>query len=52
MGYLRQFVKNYRLEKSTTIRRQHEKHPKNLKILNYFDSETKNLINLEELVKE
>lgn len=52
MGYLRAYVKNYRPEKQPSNRRQHDKHPKNLKILNYYDIETHGLTNIEEMIKE
>jgi hypothetical protein len=50
MGFLRQYVKNYRPEKQPSNRRQHEKHPRNLKILNYYDINTHGLTNLAELL--
>lgn len=42
MGVLRTYVKNYRPEKESK-KRQNEKHPKNLRIINQFDVETKQL---------
>ena len=46
MGVLRTYVKNYRPEKQQSRRRQNDKHPKNLKILNYYDLATHNLKNV------
>ncbi len=37
MGVLRTYVKNYRPEKEQTIRRQNDKHPKNLRIISEYD---------------
>jgi hypothetical protein len=51
MGVLRAYVKNYRPEKQHSRRRQNDKHPKNLKILNYYDVSTHQLKNVEELLK-
>ena len=45
-------MKNYRPEKSNSKKRQHEKHPKTLKILNYFDVESRQLKEIDELLKE
>ena len=52
MGVLRTYVKNYRPEKQQSKRRHNDKHPKNLKILHYYDLASHKLKNVEELMKE
>lgn len=52
MGFLRAYVKNYRPEKQQSRRRQNDKHPKNLKIINYYDLNTHKLKNVDQLLKE
>ena len=47
MGVLRTYVKNYRPGKQQSRRRQNDKHPKNLKILNYYDLASHKLKNVE-----
>ena len=52
MGVLRTYVKNYRPGKQQARRRQNDKHPKNLKILNYYDLGSHQLKNVEQLLQE
>jgi hypothetical protein len=52
MGVLRTYVKNYRPSKEQTIRRQNDKHPKNLRIINEFDLSTRSLKPLPDFEEE
>lgn len=52
MGVLRTYVKNYRPEKQPKKRKENDKHPKNLKILNYYDLASHRLKNVEQLLQE
>lgn len=52
MGVLRTYVKNYRPSKEQTVRRQNDKHPKNLKIIKEYDLSTHSLPTRESTLEE
>lgn len=52
MGALRTYVKNYRPTKEQTIRRQNDKHPKNLRIIKEYDMATHTLLPSEVMSDE
>lgn len=51
MGFLRNFVKKNKLETNEKRNRKNRIHPKELKILNYYDPETRRFINIDNLIK-
>ena len=52
MGTLRTYVKNYRPSKEQTVRRQNDKHPKNLRIIKEYDLATHSIPLREAMVEE
>jgi hypothetical protein len=46
MGVLRTYVKQNQPQKDEKWNRKNRKHPKDLKILNYFDIDSRSLVNL------
>ena len=52
IGVLRTFVKSCRPEKKDSRKRKHDRHPRKLKILDYFDMESKKFKDVGKMIQE